>query len=549
MSRRRLVASATILAAGISLIPGLAQAADPASGKVQEVSKPDLDSAIAAKSSTFDSPADRSVQVPATGKGKAAGTLAASDANPNLAVALQATTFQAKSLRLDMNVTSAVSPVLIDISWGDGSSSNANTHGTNSVTTEHVYSEVGTYTVRVTVTDTVNQTSAENAVTVTTEGSDFTPYNPTRLLDTRDGTGAPKAKVAPYTSARVKVGGYGTIPAGVTAVALNVTVTNTTSGGHVTAFAEGSQRPATSNLNYEPGQTVPNLVIVPVGTNGYVDLYNGGWESVDLIADVTGYFTQSAASGYTAISPDRFVDTRTGLGTLKGQVVGYGTFSTKIAGSRGVPAGAKAVALNVTVTNPGSDGHLTVSPTGKAAPTASNLNFTTGQTIANSVIVPIGTDGKINIRNGGFNPADVIIDVVGYYSPDSVSAYLPVDPQRVKDTRENKKPLPGRHYSVLGLGDGNRHTTGFVLNTTVTNPKGAGFLAVLPDPNSMADYTNGTSVEVPIPTSSNLNFTANKTVPNLVQAGRGTTGVIDFFNWSDANIDLIVDIFGIYVDN
>ncbi|WP_327364179.1 hypothetical protein [Streptomyces sp. NBC_01296] len=199
---------------------------------------------------------------------------------------------------------------------------------------------------------------------------------------------------------------------------------------------------------------------MPVGANGYVDLYNGGWESVDLIADVTGHFTQSAASGYTAISPDRFVDTRTGLGTLKGQVAGYGIFSTKIAGNRGAPAGAKAVALNVTVANPQSDGHLTVFPTGKAAPTASNLNFSTGQTIANSVIVPVGTDGEISIRNGGWNPADVIVDVVGYYSPDSVSAYLPFDPERVKDTRETKKPLPGRYYSALGLGGGYPHTTG-----------------------------------------------------------------------------------------
>ncbi|THA86197.1 PKD domain-containing protein [Streptomyces sp. A0592] len=513
------------------------------------MSQPDLDSAVEAKSTTFDSPADRSVKVPANGKGKAAGTPAASDANPNLAVALQAATFQAKSLRLDMDVTSAVTPVLIDINWGDGSASNANTHGSNSVTTEHVYSEVGTYTVKVTVTDTVNQTSAENSVTVITAGSDFTPYNPTRLLDTRDGTGAPKAKVAPYAYARVKVGGYGAIPAGVTAVALNVTVTNSRSGGHVTAFAEGTNRPTTSNLNYEPGQTVPNLVIVPVGANGYVDLYNGGWESVDLLADVTGYFTRSAANGYTALSPDRFVDTRTGLGTLKGQVAGYGTFSTKIAGNRGVPAGAKAVAVNVTVTNSVSDGHLTVFPTGKAAPTASNLNFAAGQTIANSVIVPVGTDGQISIRNGGWNPADVIVDIVGYYSPDSVSAYLPLDPVRVEDTREAKKPLPGRHYSALGLGDGQRHTTGFVMNTTVTNPQGAGFLAVAPDPNTIADYNNGTNVEVPSPTSSNLNFTANKTVANLVQAGRGSTGVIDFFNWSDANIDLIVDVFGIYVDN
>ncbi|WP_407836354.1 PKD domain-containing protein [Streptomyces sp. DSM 116496] len=545
MSHRRLVASATILAAGISLIPGLANAADSEPGKVQGVSTPDLDSAIEAKTTKFDSPADRSVKVPSAGKSKAAGTLAASEGNPDLAVALHGTTFNAHSLELSMGVTSADVDVELTIDWGDGTSGTASAHGTESAQVEHVYREVGTYRVKVKVTDAVNGVSAENSVTVTTEGSDFTPYTPTRLLDTRT-AGNP---VLGYKSARVKVGGFGTIPAGVTAVALNVTVTNTFSPGHITAFASGTERPTTSNLNFEPGQTVPNQVIVPVGADGYVELYNGTWLGVDLIADITGYFTQSAASGYTGISPERHVDTREGLGTRKGQIPGYGTITTKIAGNRGVPAGAKAVALNVTVTNPRSDGHLTVFPAGKAAPNASNLNFTTGQTIANSVIVPVGTDGKISIRNGGWNPADVIVDVVGYYSPDSVSAYLPFAPERVKDTRENKKPLPGRYYSVLGLGDGYPNTTGFVLNTTVTNTRGAGFLAVAPDPNTIADYKNGTNIEVPIPTSSNLNFTANKTVPNLVQAGRGNTGVLDFFNWSDADIDLIVDIFGIYMDN
>ncbi|MFE4260808.1 PKD domain-containing protein [Streptomyces sp. NPDC056883] len=545
MSHRRLVASATILAAGISLIPGLANAADSEPGKVQGVSKPDLDSAIEAKTTKFDSPADRSVKVPVAGKSKAAGKLAASEGNPDLAVALHGTTFNAHSLGLSMGVTSADVDVELTIDWGDGTSGTASAHGTESAQVEHVYREVGTYTVKVKVTDAVNGVSAENSLDITTEGSDFTPYTPTRLLDTR----VAKDPVLGYKSARVKVAGFGTIPAGVTAVALNVTVTNTFSPGHITAFASGTERPTTSNLNFEPGQTVPNQVIVPVGADGYVELYNGTWLGVDLIADITGYFTQSASSGYTALSPERHVDTREGLGTRKGQIPGYGTITTKIAGNRGVPAGAKAVALNVTVTNPRSDGHLTVFPAGKAAPNASNLNFTTGQTIANSVIVPVGTDGKISLRNGGWNPADVIVDVVGYYSPDSVSAYLPFDPERVKDTRENKKPLPGRYYSALGLGDGYPNTTGFVLNTTVTNTKGAGFLAVAPDPNTIADYENGRNVEVPIPTSSNLNFTANKTVPNLVQAGRGNTGVIDFFNWSDANIDLIVDIFGIYMDN
>ncbi|MEW2413234.1 hypothetical protein AB0953_05870 [Streptomyces sp. NPDC046866] len=554
MSYRRLAASAAVLAAGVSLIPGAAHAADPSTGqgKAHKVAAPGADQ-TATKSTAFDSPATRSARTTAPAAGKAAASpQAAADAATaaNVTVGLHATTVTGKGLKLDTSVTSTTANQLnISIDWGDNQYGNETATGTKTVSTPHTYYRLGTYTIKVTVTDSVTQESATNELVVTTEGSAYTPYGPKRLLDTRNGTGAPQKKVAPYSSARVQIGGNGGIPAGVTAVVLNVTVTNATSGGHITAFAEGDVKPTTSNLNFTPGQTVPNLVIVPVGANGYVDLYNGGWESVDLIADVTGYFTQSDTNGYTPMAPVRFVDTRTGLGTAKGQVPGYGTFSTQITGVNGVPYTAKAVALNVTVTNPKSDGHLTVYPSGQPAPTASNVNFTTGQTIANAVIVPVGPDGRINIRNGGWYGADVIVDVVGYYSPESANSYLPVQPARLFDTRTDESGLEGRSYIAHFLGSGYPHTKGFALNTTVTNTRDAGFLSVSPDPYTKEEYQNGTAGWPATPTSSTLNWTAGKTVPNLVQASTGWTGVIDYWNQSDGDIDLIVDLFGVYTDN
>ncbi|MET9963926.1 PKD domain-containing protein [Streptomyces sp. NPDC006326] len=532
----------------------------PADGKGHGVSTPDLAEAGLSKGTKFTSPASKSTRqtLPAAkSRTSAPQTLAADGAtataagNPTLAVGLEAFALSAHGIELETSITSADTPLDVTVAWGDGTTSPATANGTEVVVSDHTYAEVGTYTVKVTVTDKAANTSVSNEVAVSTEGSDYTAYGPTRLLDTRSGTGAPKAKVAPYTSSRLKIGGNGGIPAGVTAVVLNVTVTNTTSGGHITAFADGDERPTTSNVNFVPGQTVPNLVIVPVGENGYVDLYNGGWESVDLIADVTGYFTHTASSGYTPLTPARFVDTRSGLGTAKGQLAGYGSFSTQISGVGQVPAsGVTAVALNVTVTNPRSDGHLTVYPSGQSAPTASNVNFTTGQTIANSVIVPVGPDGKISVRNGGWNPADVIVDVVGYYSPKSTSAYLPFAPVRAIDTREgNEGPLDGRNYIWADLAAGQPDIKGFVLNTTVTNTKDTGFLAVTPDPNSLEAYDGNTAVRPPEPNSSTLNWTVGKTVPNLVQAGTGTTGIVDFWNQSYGDMDLIVDVFGMYEDN
>ncbi|WP_063831260.1 PKD domain-containing protein [Streptomyces sp. NRRL F-2664] len=541
----------------MGLIPGVAQA-DPAKPDARGTTAPDLDLGLGkdakSKSNTFTSPADRTVRKAApsarTGADAAPQTQSVASANAELAVGLTAYGVSAHATEVDTTISSVDTPLKVTIAWGDGTSDSFDAYGSDSRTTAHTYAEVGSYTVKVTVTDAANNVSAVNEVVFVTAGSDFTPYAPTRLLDTRNGTGAPAGMVQPYSSTRVKVGGNGGIPAGVTAVVLNITVTNTSADGHITAFPEGTERPTTSNVNYKARQTVPNLVIVPVGKSGYVELANRGGMPVDLIADVTGYFSKTASSGYTPVTPSRFVDTREGVGTVRGQLGGRKTFSTQISGLRGVPQGISAVALNVTVTNPREAGHLSVFPGGGATPTASNLNFTAGQTIANSVIVPVGQDGKISVFNGAWAGTDVVVDVVGYYSTASTSAFLPLSPERLVDTRDPKDPvygkLPGRSYIYMPMSFDDPSITGFVLNSTVTNPEGDGFLTVTPDPNTMDDYINEVALWPTPPNSSNLNWTKGATVPNLVQASTGSNGIIDLWNQGWDDIDLIVDLFGLY---
>ncbi|MFB6614395.1 hypothetical protein ACIGFK_11555 [Streptomyces sp. NPDC085524] len=551
------MSAAAIVAAGVGLIPSAAQAADPVKHDGRGISAPDVDLAKAVKSSNvqkFSSPAEKSVRrsLPAA-KAKGATSLQAEGAsvpNPNLALVLNAQSISAHGIGLGTEIISETTPLKVTIDWGDGKIEAFDAPGAGQHYNEHVYAELGEYNVTITVTDINNAADVYNVLPVSTAGSDFTPYAPTRLLDTRDGTGVPKGKVAGRGTTRVKIAGNGGIPEGVTAVALNVTVTNTLGNGYITAFPEGGKQPTSSNVNFVAGQSVPNMVIVPVGKNGYVDLFNGGWESVDVIADVTGYFTKSASSGYTPMTPSRFVDTREGLGTAKGQLAGRGSFTTQIGGLRSVPQGIKAVALNVTVTNPQQSGHLAVYPGGGPVPASSNLNFTAGQTIANSVIVPVSADGKISVFNGAWAATDVVVDVVGYYSPGSTGAFMPIDPQRMFDTREPNTPfsgaLPGRHYIPAGLSYEEPSISGFVLNTTVTNTNGNGYLVVAPDPNTVEQYENGTAVPPQAPNSSNLNWTRGATVPNLVQASTGTTGIIDFFNQGWEQTDLVVDVFGFY---
>ncbi|MFD9307364.1 hypothetical protein ACFWCB_32625 [Streptomyces sp. NPDC060048] len=564
-----------LVAAGVGLIPGIAQAAGPVAPAAPAAQGATLaqgatgagpDAVRKFQGKTFSSPADRTVVTPQSGAGTGgtAGAQGARDSAPTVDLRATGNTAHSIDLRTIIpNIDDGAVDVVV--SWGDGATDKFTVTfdglGSDLRYTKHKYAAVGSYDVKVTVKNTVTGAEAVNGLKFATEGNEFTSHAPTRLLDTRVGLGAAQAKVAGRSSVALKVAGVAKVPAAVRAVVLNVTVTNTTAAGHISvgqdkALTEGAE---TSNVNYVAGQSVPNLVIAPVGEDGYVHLYNAGWQSVDLLADVTGSFTPAPAAGYGAVTPTRAVDTREGVGTTKGQVAGYGTFGVEIAGRGGVPAGATAVALNLTATNPGADGHLTAYPSGQAAPTTSNVNFSAGQTVANSVIVPIGPDGKITVRNGSWKPADVLVDVVGYYTPDSRSAFVSAwAPLRLLDTREDLSwglrkagPVPARTVEVMPL-EGDTTTPdvdGWALNTTVTNTTGTGFLSVAPDPNFRYQYREGTAVTPQRPVTSALNWTAGATVPNLVQTPGGKGGIVDFWNQGWANIDLLVDLTGYYQTN
>ena len=73
------------------------------------------------------------------------------------------------------------------------------------------------------------------------------------------------------------------------AVVVNVTAVGPTAAGYLTVWPDAVTRPGTSDLNFNAGQTVPNLVVVQVGTDGKVALFNAAG-SADVIADVVGYY-------------------------------------------------------------------------------------------------------------------------------------------------------------------------------------------------------------------------------------------------------------------
>jgi hypothetical protein len=82
------------------------------------------------------------------------------------------------------------------------------------------------------------------------------------------------------------------------AIVTNVTVTNPDAPGWITVFPDPPPAPLASNVNFVAGQTVPNLAMASVSSDGYVDFSDTG-ANTDLIVDVFAYFTNNSASGFS----------------------------------------------------------------------------------------------------------------------------------------------------------------------------------------------------------------------------------------------------------
>ncbi|MEO7371239.1 MAG: DUF1501 domain-containing protein, partial [Ilumatobacteraceae bacterium] len=236
------------------------------------------------------------------------------------------------------------------------------------------------------------------------------PLAPARLLDTRDAIGA----IGAGQMIDLQVAGRGGVSAHPTAVALNVTVTGPTAGSFLTVWPSGEARPFASSVNMVPGQTVPNMVLARVGSNGMVSIYNNTG-ATHVVVDVLGCFDSGASGRYVALGPRRVLDTRDGTGAPLAQV-GQTPLEVTLLGKGGVPAvGVSGVMLNVTAVAPTDNTFITVYPSGSDRPLASNLNVTVGQVIPNMVLARVGPSGTVMIYNNGGH-VDLVADVVGYFT-------------------------------------------------------------------------------------------------------------------------------------
>lgn len=367
-------------------------------------------------------------------------------------------------------------------------------------------------------------------------GTRFVPMTPTRVLDTRSGIGRPGTTPV-GAGGTVTVALADKVPAHAKAVVLNVTGTETSAATYVSVYPSGVPRPAASTLNLVKGETRPNATTVMLGADGAVTLFNFNG-SVHLLADLAGYYTESATlpegvqpGAFTAISPTRVLDTRTGAKVGPGGVITL-DLSTR------VPASATAVTFNLTGVEATTNTFVTAWPTGAPRPTASSLNLTPAVPTPNHVTVALGQGRKVDLYNFT-GSVHLIADLAGHYATDGGKLFYPALPKRVVDTRATGTTLVAgsgfEHFETDTPDD----VSAFAANVTGVAPTASTFITVWP-------------AGTPRPNASVLNLVPGQVSANMTTAGLGPLPGYPYRGFAVYNqagqVDVVIDLFGHFAD-
>ena len=357
--------------------------------------------------------------------------------------------------------------------------------------------------------------AASNSVTPS-EAPPATPstyhaITPARVLDTRpDGAGHTNAGLSgKFVAGTVRtfgvagvtyVGGGSSIavPANAIAVTGNLTVTGGTAAGLIALGPTMTSTGDTTTLNFSmvttKSESRANNVTMGLDPGGQLSAVfrsSTAGASVDLIFDVTGYFTpDSSGATYHPVAPVRILDTRIGIG-LSGRFSNKSVRTLSVAGVGSVPGNATAITGNLTVTNASSDGFVAIGPTMTSTPATSTLNTRKSHNTANGVTVAL-SGGKVQAVWVGVSgsSADLILDVTGYFTADSSGlSFYAVDPYRALDSSTGVG-LTGAFTSnaartlVVGGAGGSAgvpaDADGIAGNLTVVSPASSGYALIAP---------------------------------------------------------------------
>jgi SpoIID/LytB domain protein len=339
----------------------------------------------------------------------------------------------------------------------------------------------------------------------------FHPLARARILNTTTSGGTP---VAAKATRSVQVAGVGGAPSsGVIAAVLTVISTRSTAGGGLAIAPHGGPRPANPQVTWRAGVQVANTVWTKLSAGGAVDLANLSAGSTDVIVVLDGYYTDSLMAGdaMTAAAPTRLFSGAVAAGHPQPVPL------------TGVPTGADAVVVNVTVINPSSRAAVTVSS--GCAETSTPVVYAPARTNrANTAVLKLCNGGLSVVSTSA---ATLLVDLQGWFAPGSAALTLFAPAKQVLHVS-----VPARSARTLALSSANGvPSTGVasVLLTLTDRTPGTGYLVAYP-------------TGVPRPRTSDVDQDRSGAAVNTVMVAGG--GRVTIYNNSSTSADTLVDLVG-----
>ena len=282
--------------------------------------------------------------------------------------------------------------------------------------------------------------SAQVIVDVTgwfgSSGAQFHEVAPTRTLDTRVTTDSSVAPpIAADTVVQVPMGTW--VPAYATAVAVNVTVTQTSSTGFATVYPCGTAVPLASNVNFVAGEDRAAQAMVGLG-NGSLCIYLSA--DAHVIVDLWGWFGGADGALVVPTKAARLVDSRTGEGNWTAPM---GAGETRAFDIPQFPGGVRSAIVDVVAVGAEGSGYLTLFPCGSAQPATSSVNYVATRAVMNLVTVSLGADGRVCVYSSA--RTDVIVDLLGFVDNPGPLRSITVSPK----TLTTNFVASGRDYAII----------------------------------------------------------------------------------------------------
>ncbi len=338
----------------------------------------------------------------------------------------------------------------------------------------------------------------------------FEPIVPIRLVDTRDGTGTTQTTAQPLTGGcTLQI--TPEVPAGTTAVSVNVVTVDPVSQGYVTVYPCGIARPFTSAVQSQVGRIVSGSAIVPLGPDGSFCLFSN--TTTEIVVDMTGSFAPAASARYEPMVAQRRLDTRSSGRRLEaGEMVRVHT-----RGFGGGAADSTAASVTIHALDALVAGFVTAWPCDTPRPWASSANVMANSSVSNEVDVAVGTTGEVCLLVSA--PMHLAVDINGWYGPSATTDYHAVTPFRLADTRENRGfvgPFArnvDRGIQVAGVGGlpGPGVVRAVAAQFTAVDAAATGWVTVHP-------------CLAPVPQLSMLRYQTRTNVAVLVNSALSTTG-------------------------